>query len=944
MTIQQLLCPAVLEWTLANKHLPEEEVFEKFNEWFVNNQTLINESVESNLDKINEYLEKGKLRAGLLLEGEINVDDIDWDDIPSDGEDDEPISGKVDDEDDDEDDDDEDDDELSDKELKPTVSGKLRLSSETKDPNRNIFSVVNSLYSYLEENKLLKDRNTHFWESLDVSNVLDMTALFAFADIRNADLKSWDVSKVRFMEGMFYKSTFNNNSICGWDVRSCSDFFRMFTFSDFNQDISGWKPAYVEQFEYDADGNLVYDADGFPKKIKVRAELPLIGAAADEKAEMVKKRLFKRFDALRAKSVEESNTNNIYNKSMKHLLDFETFINEGFGDFVKKSFNKIKSFFKNMVIKMGNFVAMFNNEGDIIDASSPYTALNYISDGEVDGVTAFTSVKNEYLNDNVKSTANIVESPEYYGIINKDSIEYRNYQTMVAMVNEHYSKYGEPLNEEEERVGFSGKSGGIMDILDINSDKLIQVLNTAIKNVPAYKGKNHGGAVLIWGAPGIGKSTIPSAVIKAWNERNDENNQKALMVVECGDLAVDGFSLPMPITKTIGDYLDERPKVNRKLKDFAGTMSEEELTKVLDEEIKVSGEAVKTWLPVYKLTSNQKMNKIQNSIANGHIFTDYKFDDTTGEYDTVVTETTEGGIILFDEFFRANEQIFKILMQILLNRRFNSDYQLGDKWAIIACSNRPLDDDEVERGYEATGAVVGTRFSKQYNFIPNFDDWKKWAVKYGYFDDATITFLMQEKDPATGEYTNWHTVRPGEYKGGKSAWPVPRTWSQLMVALHNIMEDEGYSSILEIPSDTIMEQAAGAIGVSMAEKYVEFLSAYNSKFSPGEVLNNPKYTIPKGEMKCGEVIDRLSKYIDLTFDSKIIPTDEQMMNMFNTLERTYNASKDNYIRPLYVSIFNKFGFLENASEFAKVNFPNFIKAFMEKYGLTTAADIKKFIV
>ena len=940
MTIQQLLCPAVLEWTLANEHLiPEEEIFEKFNEWFINNQDLINESVESNLDKINEYLEKGRVRAGLLLESEINVDDIDWDDISGDEETDKPISGKVDDEDDDDEDDDE---ETSDEGMKPTVSGKLRLSSETKDPNRNVFSVVNSLYSYLEENKLLKYPNTHFWESLDVSNVLDMTALFAFADIRKANLKSWDVSKVKFMEGMFYKSTFNNNSICEWDVRSCSDFFRMFTFSDFNQDISGWKPAFVEQFEYDTDGNLVYDADGFPKKIKVRAELPLIGAAADEKAEMVKKRLFKRFDTLRAKSVEESNTN--YNTSMKHILDFETFINEGFGDFVKKGFNKIKSFFKNMVIKMGNFVAMFNSDGDIIDASSPYTALNYISDGEVDGVTAFTSVKNEYLNDNVKSTADIVESPEYYGIVDKDSIEYRNYQTMVAMINEHYAKYGEPLNEEEERVGFSGKSGGIMDILDINSDKLIQVLNTAIKNVPAYKGKNHGGAVLIWGAPGIGKSTIPSAVIKAWNERNDENNQKALMVVECGDLAVDGFSLPMPITKKIGEYLDERPKVNRKLKDFAGSMSEEELTKALDEEIKVSGEAVKTWLPVYKLSSNQKMNKIQNSIANGHIFTDYKFDDTTGEYDTVVTETTEGGIILFDEFFRANEQIFKILMQILLNRRFNSDYQLGDKWAIIACSNRPLDDDEIEKGYDATGAVVGTRFSKQYNFIPNFDDWKKWAVKYGYFDDATITFLMQEKDPATGEYTNWHTVRPGEYKGGKSAWPVPRTWSQLMVSLHNIMEDEGYSSIHEIPSDIILDEAAGAIGVSMAEKYVEFLSAYKTSFSPGEVLNNPKYSIPKGEMKCGEVIDRLSKYIDLTFDSKIIPTDEQMMNMFNTLERTYNASKDNYIRPLYVSIFNKFGFLENASEFAKVNFPNFIKAFMEKYGLSTAADIKKFIV
>ena len=52
-------------------------------------------------------------------------------------------------------------------------------------------------------------------------------------------------------------------------------FLRMFTFSDFNQDISGWKPAYVEQFEY--DGNLVYDADGFPKKIKVRANFLISG-------------------------------------------------------------------------------------------------------------------------------------------------------------------------------------------------------------------------------------------------------------------------------------------------------------------------------------------------------------------------------------------------------------------------------------------------------------------------------------------------------------------------------------------------------------------------------------------------------------------------------------------------------------------------------------------
>jgi hypothetical protein len=88
----------------------------------------------------------------------------------------------------------------------------------------------------------------------------------------------------------------------------------------------------------------------------------------------------------------------------------------------------------------------------------------------------------------------------------------------------------------------------------------------------------------------------------------------------------------------------------------------------------------------------------------------------------------------------------------------------------------------------------------------------------------------------------------------------------------------------------------------------------------------------------------LKKYIDLSFDIENVPSDEQMMNMFNTLERTFNAAKDNYVRPLYVHLFNKFGFLENPNEFAKVKFPNFIKAFMNKYELTSPAELKKFII
>ena len=50
------------------------------------------------------------------------------------------------------------------------------------------------------------------------------------------------------------------------------------------------------------------------------------------------------------------------------------------------------------------------------------------------------------------------------------------------------------------------------------------------------------------------------------------------------------------------------------------------------------------------------------------------------------------------------------------------------------------------------------------------------------------------------------------------------------------------------------------------------------------------------------------------------------------------------MRPLYVSLFSKFDFFGNPSGFAKVNFPNFTKAFMKKYSLSSPSALKDFLV
>lgn len=59
MTLEQLLSPAVFEWTTEHEHLPDDQLLKEFDKWFVENEDLINESVKNNIVKINEYIERG---------------------------------------------------------------------------------------------------------------------------------------------------------------------------------------------------------------------------------------------------------------------------------------------------------------------------------------------------------------------------------------------------------------------------------------------------------------------------------------------------------------------------------------------------------------------------------------------------------------------------------------------------------------------------------------------------------------------------------------------------------------------------------------------------------------------------------------------------------------------------------------------------------------------
>ena len=914
MTIEQLLCPAVIRWEAEfRKHLnesnismSEDEIDAEFDKWLVENEELINQSVKDNIDHINETIERNRQKFSKKLNEKFDFGFDDDDFANEDGEDEANIE--------------EPEEKIDPEEPEVrSITGATKLVDK-KDSNYNIFSVINDFYDMVEEEHTNEMTHRSILRKLDVSDITNMTALFAFTNLPNIDLSTWNTGNVKSMEGMFYKSTFNNDTICEWDVSSCKDFKNMFLFCPFNQSLKKWTPAFVEK--------TFINPDGTKEKRSVRQDLPVIGGTEDETRNVGKKFRRSMFQAMRDEDeVVES-------KKYTHVIDYDTFINEGkFKDFIHKGVEKVKSFFKTVVLKIDDIIAFFKEDGEIYPATSAYTSLNTVASGAIPGVKAYCDIDNPYLN-NVEKVASVVPEPGYYGIIDKNSVEYRNYETFKGMLNEHYEKFGntgpfQMINEEDfKRVGFSAADGGVV-ARDIDSDDLREILEDLVENVPAYKGDNHGGAVFIWGAPGIGKSTIPKAIVKAWNkEKGDALHKKALMTVQCGDLTIDGFSLPIPMEKTIEDYLNERPVLKDKV--ASQGISLDTLEKIKKNMHKVSVEAPKTWLPAFNMNATQEEIDVLNDIANGYL----EIKNKDGKI--VKTETTEGGILLFDEFFRANEEVFKIMMQIILNREY-SGYMLGNKWGILCCSNRPEDDEEVRSGFEKTGAVVGTRMlAGAYNFIPSFDEWKKWAISEGGFDNITLEFLKFDIDPDNGEYTNWHTIRPAEYiQRGKTAWPTPRTWSALMNELNLYKENHGYANIVDIPENKLRRKADGIIGEEMAARYVEFLKSHASSIAVDAkaVLEDPDYVIPSSS-QCSNVVKQIEDYVTIKYDDTDLPDVSLLMNMFNKLNSTYAGSKDNYVKRMHLNIIKHFKVMTNQKN--KLALREYLEATNNRYNFDKA--------
>lgn len=585
---------------------------------------------------------------------------------------------------------------------------------------------------------------------------------------------------------------------------------------------------------------------------------------------------------------------------MNHILNREDFlkevqINEGFKDFVKKGFNKIKDMFSILIKKVKNFIAVFDKEGNVLPVVSLQAVIDHFSSSNAVGVYASKAMSDsvveaggEGCGDNPK----LFTDNETYGTVDEDSIEYKNFMSLSKILHENL---GVDINSQEinERSSYS-KPGEKLNIPVIDTVEFAKLLK---KRIIDRQGRKRKGNLLIFGAPGIGKSSIANTVIKEYNELKSATDSVSLITINCALLAEGDFMMPtIPIKKDIDGFISRHKEDIPAISAIDSLDQDEidELNRSLRAQ-KVSDSAPKTWLPCYRPTQNEAINEILDAAANGKITVDKNNPKNN-------IETGSGGIILLDELFRAQPGIFNQLMTFLLTREMEG-WVLGSKWAIVACSNRPADSERVSETWRNIEGADLDRYAQIALMQPSPEGWKNYMRNLGLTGENEIifNFIFDPESKDGDEFSRWHRVdnkidigqdsSQGNEKSDANSIPVtPRRWEEVWKEIQDYMEDEGYKSILEIPTEELRDVVKLYFTPDFTNEFIDWMEIHTGNVDIFDVIEDPinTYTKKSGKTDDAVIIRDLFEQFNKNFIKKKKEiSDEELSNIFIWLGRNF---------------------------------------------------------
>lgn len=478
---------------------------------------------------------------------------------------------------------------------------------------------------------------------------------------------------------------------------------------------------------------------------------------------------------------------------------------------VKSVTEKVKNFVVR-AFKLENFV-FFQSEGVILGASHPINAIegaknsNCVNFVPGDGVIETC----DEIGIKPEAVENFTYDSEYDGAMQFDEMVSESAIGSKSLLQAIFEG-----DADNKRLSKSEKISLHGTFCDKSSEQLINYIGN--EYMSRYKGNNPNSLpLLIWGAPGIGKTSIMRSIRD--NVKGEIGQALSIISVNGGNIGPDDFTMPATIVRTF--TTNKFGEENRE--GFKGSTS----TLIKD--------LPKTWLPVYNPNSEEADPILLNAIANGG---GLRKDEDGNEY----IENGPGGIFFIDEFSRMTDDGMNALMQTPTTREIgsNSTLRFGDRWVIICAANRKSDMSR-KGGSEALAfeAASKTRFN-HVNFVPAPKDWIAWANKPSNRRKGRknvlpeiISYIESEVKNNPSDYGDFYEmwIHPDGELNGEKGTANPRTWEALSETLiDQVFENtfgEHYDSITEMPKRVLIEQAAGIVGRDVAKRFADFVSQFS---------------------------------------------------------------------------------------------------------------------
>ena len=606
---------------------------------------------------------------------------------------------------------------------------------------------------------------------------------------------------------------------------------------------------------------------------------------------------------------------------MNNLLSRNEYLkamNEGLvGDAVKKIGQGIKNLFRFGMKKIKDFIAIFDNNGNVLPVVSAQASIDHLSKSDAVKISASKEISDDIVaaggsavpqsismlpeeasdfGPNGEEYANWVEKGEY-----KDTIEYKNLSRMGQILKEHCEFDGDVVEEgsaeniknrvlyNNDNKSGSVKSTGVDKVSSLNYKEFQNILKESISR--KSRGENVD-TLFVFGAPGVGKSTIPNSIINTWNEEHSDIKDKmSLICVNCANIQPGDLMMPtMPSDKDIISYIEKNkgafPEISSGLSDLDDDEKDALTQKLRMSSQKIANEAPKSWLPCYHATGDEELDYILDSAANGGLQTVENNKMSVGRFlkgkkfgsakKHIVTGG--GGILLMDEFLRCKPQIFDELMNFLLTGEVNG-WHIGSKWTIIACSNRPCDDAKVQEVWDSWGGAAKDRWARMFHLNPEPNEWKEWAAKKG-CDNLILKFIFDETAKDGGEYHRWHRLSNHEdTMGDEGLKPItPRNWERVFNAINLYKKEHDMTSISEMSVNEIIDVVSGFFDKDFTSEFNKWINENAKTVDLESIIKDPENTIPPVGSNPHTLCKNLLDQIKARCEKKLL-SDDEMKNV-----------------------------------------------------------------